>query len=196
MEYYQDKDLKSFFRRRAIKILIVFLICMFVMFMAIQVTSAMVLASEAMTARMEHVLGVADDMSDEYMQRFFTERYLQSEEFQQLKAQFDGYTVSSYTGNDSIQWVWTWPWGGSASIKMEETVKSITAQADETESGETPQGTPVWANGTYHLSLVHRGGTWLIDDVRLIASSNEKMETTTPTPVPTPTPAAATPSAQ
>ena len=104
LEYYGDKDLKSFFRRRAIKILIVFLICMFVMFTAIQVTSAMVLAGEAMTARMEHVLGVADDMSDEYMQRFFTDRYLQSQEFMQLKERYDGYTVSSYIGSDDIKW--------------------------------------------------------------------------------------------
>lgn len=170
---------KSYFRHKAMIALVVILLCLLSFLVATQVTSVVVTADEAMTARVKYCLDSdTAAQGQEYLSRFFTDKFIQSGKLDELRARYQDVSVNSYNAVSDIQWVWTWPWGFSASVKVEETVNKIAGEVTASEDGT---GTiPVWPSGTYSLKLKKRGGAWLIDDMQLVSAQ------ATPTPSATP----------
>ena len=170
---------KSYFRHKAMIALVVILLCLLSFLIATQVTSVVVTADEAMTARVKYCLDSdTAAQGQEYLSRFFTDRFIQSGQLDELRTRFQDVSVNSYNAVTDIQWVWAWPWGFSASVKIEETVNKIAGEVTASESGT---GTiPSWPSGTYSLKLKKQGGAWLIDEMQLVS------EQATPTPSATP----------
>lgn len=170
---------KSYFRHKAMIALVVILLCLLSFLIATQVTSVVVTADEAMTARVKYCLdSETAEQGQEYLSRFFTDRFIQSGQLDELRARFENVAVNSYNAVTDIQWVWTWPWGFSASVKVVETVDRI---AGEVTTSDGSVGTiPTWPSGTYSLKLKKQGGAWLIDDMQLVSAQ------ATPTPSATP----------
>ncbi len=176
----QPQTLKTFFRRRAIIVLIVFLLCALVFVYAMQITSVVVLADSAMRARVEYAIGSdASVQSEDYLSRFFSEQYLNTGELQALYNTYDNCTISSYMQMSSVQWVWTWPWGGSAYVKVHEKLSNITGDVVGDETGA--EQIPAWPGGIYALTLAKHQGVWLITNMELISLDQEEpADTQTP----------------
>lgn len=189
----QPQSLKSFFRRRAIAVLIVFLICVLIFVYAMQITSVVVLADSAMRTRVEYAIGADSTMqSESYLSRFFSQDYIDTGALKALQDSYEDCTITSHIQLSSVQWVWTWPWGGSAYVKIHDSVNKLTGDVLSDTTGTQPL--PQWPSGVYGLTLKKRGGVWLITDMQLISLDAEQ-NPATPTPQQTPT-LEVTPSAQ
>ena len=175
----QPQTLKSFFRRRAIVILAVLVVCLLAFIYAMQITSVMTLSDEVMRTRVQYAIGTDTTVqSDEYLSRFFTDEYLKKGDLQRLRATYDGINVTSYIQLASVQWVWTWPWGGTAYVKIHDSVSNILGDISDEEGGAT--SIAPWPTGLYSMTLVSRNGMWLVEDMELIS-----LDPVTQTPQPT-----------
>jgi len=174
----QPQTLRKFFKQRAIIALIVIVICAMVFVYAMQITSVLVFSDEAMRARAQYAIGTDTTMmSDSYLERFFSDEYLNSGELQKLRATYEGITVTSYMQLASNQWVWTWPWGGTAYVKVHDKVSGIVGDVTDDERGLNE--IPAWPSGVYAMTLKKRNGVWHVEHMELISVDAQ------PTPEPT-----------
>jgi hypothetical protein len=166
---------------RFLIVLIVLLICALVFIYAMQITSVIVLAEEAMRARAQYAIGSdAITQSEGYLSRFFSVEYLNSGDMQALRTTYDGITVASYIQLASTQWVWTWPWGGTAYVRVHDKVNSI--MGDVIDITREAEGIPAWQNGVYTLTLKNQKGVWRVVKLELV--SLDPVPTATPVTTP------------
>ena len=143
----------TYFRRRAIVALIVFLLCVLVFILAMQVAGVRILADEAMRARVLYCIGSNTEMHTQaYLARFFTDELIATGEIQNLREIYKGISISDYAALVKVESVWVWPWGGSATVRVHDTVRQI--KGDVIEAGL--EEIPAWPSGSYKLKLVRR----------------------------------------
>ena len=184
----EHKPVSRYLLHCLIVFLVVLLLCTVGFFTAMQINEVSVLAEGAMTARENYVMQVGENLEEDFLGRFFTERMIETGQLDELRKAYDDYAISNYNANLKQQSIWTIPGSNSATVKIKESIKNIPGSLKS--PGENPDKAtkpPSWPNGVYTLKLVRRQGVWLVNEI--ILTEPEPTAVTTPTPEPIVTPA-------
>ncbi|MBE5780773.1 MAG: hypothetical protein E7328_03000 [Clostridiales bacterium] len=176
------KTLRAYFGHKALIVAIVLVIGLIAMLMSMKISNCSVLVGDAMSARADYLLTGSQE-SEEALDRFFTQEYIQSGALKEDRAKYENYNISNYIDLPSVEWIWVWPWSSNASVRVHDKVVSISGSPIEdelTDENGNPVSVapvpPAWPTGDYAVRVKNVGGRWLIDEIVLLELDKKAAE--------------------
>ncbi len=157
---------------------------------------------DALKARLDIILS---DASVDDKAKFFTENYLQSAEYQELKTRYENYEITGFNHKFEFESLFVWPWSDKKTVIVKEAVHTIIGDIDEAKISKEDakaQGiekVPQWQASEYEVTLAYENESWRIDSIERVGDFDYKPPQTpslskeeidalrTPVPDPTPT---------
>lgn len=158
-----------------------FAILVVAFFVAMDSANVYVIVSDGMKARAAAVL-MPDQSTD--LTKYFTDRFIKSQPTNAGSA-YQGFAVTDFTYNLSVESLWCNPWKNTASVTIVESIPDIVSSASQADSdaaaGTKAPALPKWQRARYKISCIRIGGFWRIDNIT-------KIEDLQPEPTPSPEP--------
>lgn len=178
----------QFLLKHVVVIIVVVLLCLLAFHTARRVTNCTVMATEAMSARLNYAMGLRK-IDDKALKRFFTEDMIKKGELTKLADKYRDFKISGYNDSTSVKWIWSWPGSDTAHVRVTEKVKTIEGEPTANSDNEDAE-IPEWGNAVYLVTLERIDNKWLVDNIELEEVLPEETETPEPTGAGTATPPA------